>query len=276
MKKTFLFYFMHTVCCLGICLLVLSASAQLPTVTLLNPSSGQVGTDVVITGTNFNAITTNKVVFFGPTEVFVKTATLSSLTVTVPAGTNYQRVSVTNLTSGRTGFSKIPFTVTFQSGGSTNFRGINATPTGLSSSWIKAVGDLNGDGFPDMIASTAVNLSTQIAILLNDGYGHYPTKIMLPIGSTTNANLGTVADFDGDGKLDIAIVTVKNIFVLRSKTTIPNALAFDNYKQYAISSLDPRSLKAIDLDGDGKSEIVYTDYVDNTLCYLKNTSTQGY
>ena len=77
------------------------AFAQTPTVTSISPTSGNVGTTVTITGTNFDATPANNTVFFGATQATVTAASSTSLTVTVPTGATFGpiQVTVSNLTA---------------------------------------------------------------------------------------------------------------------------------------------------------------------------------
>ncbi|MES2734428.1 MAG: IPT/TIG domain-containing protein [Bacteroidota bacterium] len=62
-------------------------SASLPTnIAFFSPTSGVVGTTVILTGTNFNTVAANNAVRFGTVSATVTAATATSLTVTVPAG----------------------------------------------------------------------------------------------------------------------------------------------------------------------------------------------
>jgi hypothetical protein len=70
-----------------------------------------------------------------------------------------------------------------------------------------AVGDFNGDGIPDLavanIDSTGVNVDT-ITILLGNGDGTFNTSAPSLATTFTPYDL-TVGDFNGDGKLDLAV-----------------------------------------------------------------------
>jgi hypothetical protein len=72
----------------------LKVQAQKPTITNFSPTSGVVGTTVTITGTNFNATTSQNVVFFGASKATVTAASTTSLTVTVPTGATFQPITV--------------------------------------------------------------------------------------------------------------------------------------------------------------------------------------
>lgn len=81
-----------------------------PTVTQLAPTSGLVGTTVVVTGTNFGATPSANQVAFNGTAALVFSASRTQLTVAVPPGAATGPVSVT--VAGATGTSAQPFTVT--------------------------------------------------------------------------------------------------------------------------------------------------------------------
>src|SRR5260221_6819758 len=70
-----------------------------PTVTSFAPLSGPVGTIVTITGSNFGATPSANIVYFGAARATVTAASATSLTVTVPAGANYEPLSLS--TRGR-------------------------------------------------------------------------------------------------------------------------------------------------------------------------------
>jgi hypothetical protein len=57
-----------------------------PTITTLNPNSGQIGSSVKIIGSNFSAIPADNLVTFNGTEATVDNASATELVVTVPAG----------------------------------------------------------------------------------------------------------------------------------------------------------------------------------------------
>ncbi len=77
-----------------------------PAITSFSPTSGPVGTDVTVTGTNLTGVTAVK--FNGTTAVFT-TSTATSVTATVPSGATTGKITVT--TPGGTATSATDFTV---------------------------------------------------------------------------------------------------------------------------------------------------------------------
>src|SRR3989442_3767417 len=83
-----------------------------PQITSFNPSVGPVGTEVTIHGKKFGS---NQIVYFGA----VKTTPSSVdplgtwLIAKVPLGATYAPIIVTDPTIGQTGWSNLPFLITF-------------------------------------------------------------------------------------------------------------------------------------------------------------------
>ncbi|SDH04873.1 FG-GAP-like repeat-containing protein [Chitinophaga filiformis] len=93
----------------------------------------------------------------------------------------------------------------------------------------------------------------------------------------------TLADFDGDGKMDVAGESLSSTVSIKRNTSSPGDLSFAPEQHYHITSpyaggsfVGP--ITAADIDGDGRMDIVAVDYIVNDLCYigvLRNTSTPG-
>jgi hypothetical protein len=118
-----------------------------------------------------------------------------------------------------------------------------------------AIADMNGDGANDVIY--ACRDSCQSVVYFNDGKGNFDRKVGWgPRKSSTRAM--AVADFNGDGQLDIAACHEDMgcfVYLNDGKGNFGEGIRFDTPKAV------PYSMIAADLNRDGRPEIV-VGYVD--------------
>jgi len=261
-------------------LITVKVTAQ-PTITSFTPSSGPVGTSVTITGTNFNAVFANNIVYFGAVKATVTAGTTISLTVTVPAGATYQPISVLDNATGLTGYSSKPFITTFTNpfgtGIPANFYKPKVDFTAGTNPRNVATADLDGDGKPDLVVANGG--SDNISVLRNTsttgsiGPSAFAAKVDFATG-TTFIEYVTIGDVDGDGKPDIVIVSNGNISVLRN-TSISGTVSFAAKVDFASGFTGPVFGAIGDVDGDGKPDIVNANSGASSVSVRRNTSTSG-
>jgi hypothetical protein len=130
--------------------------------------------------------------------------------------------------------------------------------------WIE-VGDVNGDGLPDVV--TANESTNNLSVLLNDGKGGFLPAIVSP---STGSQPKSVAlgDFNGDGKLDAVTANfgsgTMSVFFGNGDGTFQPAVTFP-------IGIQTQSVAVGDLNNDGLPDIVIASVQsENYEAYLSN------
>lgn len=219
-----------------------------PTIIASDTAWGVPGNTFVINGTNFNATPSSNTVYFGGARASVISGSTTSLSVIIPLGATFDRISVMDNATNRTGFMRHPFTETFN----------NCAFSGTSS----------------------INLNPYDSIILRGGIG--------AAASGARPYSVEFSDLDGDGKLDMAIcgtdTAVGNVVVYRNTSTTGTV----NRSSFSSSPISLRAgipdtsysrmlinLKIADMDGDGKPDIMAASPSTGRVYILRNTSTSG-
>ena len=146
--------------------------------------------------------------------------------------------------------------------------------TAVSGSYTRAAaGDLNGDGFPDIVFAASASIPKQgslaVHVLLNNRAGGFEApRISYPgtgdgnyTGSAT-ANQLLVADVNRDGTTDILVLSTSTSDVV---AMVGNG---DGTFRTPILSQCPGTGYLLDVNGDGYPDILTSDYtVANRVCY---------
>lgn len=135
-------------------------------------------------------------------------------------------------------------------------------PTGV------AVGDFNADGNLDVIVvdggSTALG-GSGVALSLGNGDGTFVQAIGSPISLGKNLSAIVTGDFNGDGKLDLAVTDSGGDAVMillgsgDGKFGTPTTIRVGN---------QPDAIVAGDFNRDGKLDLAVTNYADGTITLL--------
>lgn len=254
--------------------------AQKPVITSFSPAFGPVGTTVTISGSNFSATPNQNIVFFGSVKANVTAASPSSLTVTVPAGSTYQPVSVT--VNQLVGFSSNSFLVTFPGGSdisANSFENAIDTSTGTSPNDV-SIADFDLDGLPDMAVANNIGsniVPSTISVFRNTHTANnkisFDAKKEYPTGGMTYAI--ATGDLNGDGKPEIVSASVgsSSITIFKNLSVTGN-INFESGQNISLQSAT-FSICISDIDVDGKPDILVTSSTYSLVSVFRNTSNNG-
>ena len=306
MKKTFRVLSITTILC---CLLIVKSIGQCtaPLINDFTPNTGFIGSTVTITGGFFNTNPAQNIVYFGATKATVLTASFGTLTVTAPVGATTALISVTNTACSLTGYSKVPFNGIFCP------TPINSSTYANTVFTLPAIGsynmltqDLDGDGKPEIVTANgnitvARNTSSVGSISFtrhdfngNRGGSHIATadfdndgKMDILTSGTIYRNTssgvgninfsfhnafggyqGNVGDFNNDGKIDI----IQGSAIYRNTSTGPGVISFVSA---GTASNGAAGIQCVDVDGDGKTDIIGTEGGGNRAFTYRNITPNG-
>jgi len=158
-----------------------------------------------------------------------------------------------------------------------SFAAQTAFATGSEPRFVTAA-DLNGDGKPDLIVAN-LNSNTVSVLLNTTAPGATAPSFAAQTAFATGSAPASVtaADLNGDGKPDLIVANRgSNTVSVLLNTTAPGATtpSFAAQTTFATGML-PESVKAVDLSGDGKRDLIVANGSSNTVSVLLNTTLPG-
>jgi hypothetical protein len=140
-------------------------------------------------------------------------------------------------------------------GGLVNVLGGAVYDAGGSYSHFVTQGDFNGDGIPDLVLinqySCETCSDTSVSVLLGSGDGTFQTAKSYATGIANTFSLA-VADFDSDGKQDLALAAGSTIQLVLGN----GDGTFRAGQIFSLGNLNSISIAAGDFNSDGKSDLV--------------------
>ena len=136
------------------------------------------------------------------------------------------------------------------------------------------VGDLDGDGKPDLAFTSF--LYGYVSVLRNTsevGNISFATYVNFPVATNFSEDL-SIGDIDGDGMLDITVVSWQFYISLLRNISTPGTLAFEPGIDID-TGVNSRSIPLGDIDGDGKLDMATQDFGHLKLFFYKNQSSAG-
>ncbi len=249
-----------------------------PSITNFTPIAAAPNSIITINGFNFSSSLSGNTIWFGSAKATVITASSTTLTVRVPHGAIVAPITLTY--GGYTTTSQQQFVPTFSGNPgitATSFTSRIDIVSGVIGSRSIELADFDEDGKVDLsviaASSDRLNQYRNTSTLTN-----FTSVNFL---NTTNNITGAqpwqhvVADFDNDGKLDMAVTNANSntVSVFRNTSSlnnISNAVKVD----FTTGTL-PYGISAGDIDGDGFIDLVITNLSSNSISVLKNSSTEG-
>ena len=136
-----------------------------------------------------------------------------------------------------------------------------------------AVGDFNGDGIQDL--AIANKIANNLTVLLGTGSGGFTVASGSPVATGNSPYAIAVGDFDGDGKLDLAVANSGD-----STVTVLLGIGAGKFSAAAGSPLavgnGPRAIETGDFNGDGKLDLAIANFGASTVTVLLGTGSGSF
>lgn len=249
-------------------------TAVKPVISSFTPISATSGTEVTITGQNFNPLSEKNLVSFGATRATILSSSSTEIKVKVPIGASFGTISLLDTESGLIAQSIQEFVPTFAGESekeSLQLRvGINE-----SAVWRTVVEDMDGDHKPDIVGVHYESFS----VFQNVNQGGDITeesfvRNYISVPGLYGSSGFQVVDFDGNGLKDLVGLS-QNTLRLYPNFSVPGYIFFGTPVELSIGNLG--KLTFGDFDSDGRIDIAGTTTTidQSTLTIIRNENPKG-
>lgn len=138
-----------------------------------------------------------------------------------------------------------------------------------------AISDLNDDTKPDVVVTNSLGGSVSVFNNTSSaGNISLAAKVDYPAGP--NPYKVSICDLNGNGKPDLAVLSVDSYAVVVLNNTSTSSISFAGRTDFAIGLTSTYGLSVSDVDADGKSDLVVTTAASNntTVSVLRNKITE--
>lgn len=246
-----------------------------PIISNVSPLRAKIDSNVTITGSSFIAHIDSNIVYFGPVRATIVSATTTQIVAKVPTAASYQPISVT--TARLTATANMPFNVRFEGQTTLSNSSFDAKIDSTSAPcYVTLSCDFDNDGKPDVAsANLTANSITIYRNLTSSGNIAFASRQF--VNTTDRVNNFRIVDIDGDGKKDIITANFSSSsFSVFRNTSLTGNISFAPRVTFSMpASTQPAYLASDDIDGDGKLDVLVTNYPLNGIAIFRNTSTVG-
>lgn len=137
------------------------------------------------------------------------------------------------------------------------------------------IGDIDGDGKTDVAVANSGSSNVVSVFRNTSSVGSMVLNAPINYATGTSPSSVIIGDLDGDGKQDLAVANSgSNDVSMFLNSSIVGSISFTTTPNLAVGSL-PSSIKAGQIDSDGKLDLVVVNRGNNNVSVLRNTSSIG-